>query len=549
MHKRFQLGIARIDADLNPLSNIDGIDERIDVDIAILDTGIDMNHPDLNVIEFVNFVENSSDDDDRQGHGSHVAGISAALDNDVGVVGVAPGAKLWAVKVLGDNGQGSLSSIVSGIDYVTQHADEIEVANMSLGGEFSSDILNQAITNSVAAGIIYVVAAGNDDTDAASFSPANHPQVITVSAIADSDGKSGGTGPQTSAGSDDSFATFSNFGSVVDIAAPGVDIQSTFRDGGYARLSGTSMSSPHVAGVAALYIAQEGRDLNGDQNIDEKDVSLLKDLLVVNGIPQNDSKGFSGDPDNFAEPLVNAKMTDIEPAIKVSADPSTITLEQNDSSEVTVTVSSIGEFVGTVNLDAVTSANNITANLSNTSVVLDSDITTATSDLIVTSSEESSGQFTVTINASSITGDMMSDSIVIPVTVQVAGGGGCLIATAVYGSELAPQVQFLREIRDNTVMSTELGIAFMTGFNQIYYSFSPTIADLERQNPAFQYVVRAFITPMISSLSIMTLAEDGSEIEVLGLGISVIVLNLGMYVAAPAAVGFAVHKRIKSRRN
>ena len=129
-----------------------------------------------------------------------------------------------------------------------------------------------------------------------------------------------------------------------------------------------------------------------------------------------------------------------------------------------------------------------------------------------------------------------------------AQGGGCLIATAAYGTELAPQVQFLREIRDNTVMSTNSGAAFMTGFNQLYYSFSPIIADMERENPMFQEAVRVFITPMVSTLSIMTLAEDGSEVEVLGLGISVIALNLGMYIAAPALIGFKVHNHFKSRK-
>jgi len=129
-----------------------------------------------------------------------------------------------------------------------------------------------------------------------------------------------------------------------------------------------------------------------------------------------------------------------------------------------------------------------------------------------------------------------------------ANGGGCLIATAAYGTELAPQVQFLREIRDNTVMSTASGAAFMTGFNQLYYSFSPTIADMERENPMFQEIVRAFITPMVSTLSIMTLAEDGSEVEVLGLGISVIALNMGMYIAAPAFIGFKIHNHFKSRK-
>ena len=124
---------------------------------------------------------------------------------------------------------------------------------------------------------------------------------------------------------------------------------------------------------------------------------------------------------------------------------------------------------------------------------------------------------------------------------------GCLIATATYGTELAPQVQLLREIRDNTLMSTTSGTTFMTGFNQMYYSFSPTIADMERENPLFRQAVHAFITPMISTLSIMTLADSGSESEVLGLGISVITLNLGMYIAAPAFIGFKIHKHIKSR--
>jgi hypothetical protein len=121
----------------------------------------------------------------------------------------------------------------------------------------------------------------------------------------------------------------------------------------------------------------------------------------------------------------------------------------------------------------------------------------------------------------------------VPPTPANNKGGGCLIATAAYGTELAPQVQLLREIRDNTVMSTASGMTFMTGFNQLYYSFSPTIADLERESPVFQQAVRAFITPMISTLSIMTLAENGSESQVLGLGMTVIVLNLGMYIGIP----------------
>jgi len=126
-------------------------------------------------------------------------------------------------------------------------------------------------------------------------------------------------------------------------------------------------------------------------------------------------------------------------------------------------------------------------------------------------------------------------------------GGGCLIATATYGTELSSQVQMLREIRDAKLLSTESGTAFINGFNQIYYSFSPTISDWERQNPAFRESVKLLITPMISSLSIMTLAESGSDIHVLGLGVSVIVLNLGMYVAVPAVTIIKIKQKIKTR--
>jgi hypothetical protein len=120
-------------------------------------------------------------------------------------------------------------------------------------------------------------------------------------------------------------------------------------------------------------------------------------------------------------------------------------------------------------------------------------------------------------------------------------GGGCLIATAAYGSELAPQVQQLRELRDNSLLQTTSGISFMTGFNDFYYSFSPTIADWERENPAFKEAVKIAITPMLSTLSIMTLAD--SEAEVLGLGISVIALNLGMYFVAPAIIIHTIKKK------
>jgi len=122
--------------------------------------------------------------------------------------------------------------------------------------------------------------------------------------------------------------------------------------------------------------------------------------------------------------------------------------------------------------------------------------------------------------------------------------GGCLIATAAFGSEMAPQVQLLREIRDNTVLQTESGSAFMTGFNQFYYSFSPAIADYERENPAFKEAVKITLTPLLTSLTLLQYADIDSESEMLGYGIGVILLNIGMYFVAPAVLIMAVRKRI-----
>ena len=122
-------------------------------------------------------------------------------------------------------------------------------------------------------------------------------------------------------------------------------------------------------------------------------------------------------------------------------------------------------------------------------------------------------------------------------------GGGCLIATAAFGSEMAPQVQFLREIRDNTVLQTQSGSTFMTGFNQFYYSFSPAIADYERENPAFKETVKIAITPMLTSLAILNYVDIDSEEEMLGYGIGIILLNIGMYFVAPAAIIFKIRKR------
>jgi subtilisin len=255
-------GINRIDGELSGTISGNGAG-AVNVDVAIIDTGIGPN-PDLNIAGGTNCVTPGGGLADDNGHGTHVAGTVAARDNADGVVGVAPGARLYAVKVLNAQGSGSISQIICGIDWVTARASTIEVANMSLGGQSpfgsfsgcnsSFDPMHPAICRSVQAGVTYAVAAGNSAANANNFIPATYNEVITVSALADFNGVPGGGAAATCrADQDDTFANFSNFGSDVDLIAPGVCIISSAPNGGLATFSGTSMASPHVAGAAALY--------------------------------------------------------------------------------------------------------------------------------------------------------------------------------------------------------------------------------------------------------------------------------------------------------
>jgi subtilisin family serine protease len=270
-------GIDRVDADQSSTKAGDG-SGAVDADIAIIDTGI-YKHPDLNISGGHNCTGRHKNAwSDRNGHGTHVSGTAAAQDNGSGVVGVAPGANLWAVKVLNEHGSGSISSVICGIDWVTGKADTIKVANMSLGatvpgtddptsdcgwiGNKAARAMHKAICNSVNAGVFYAVAAGNDSKDFLDDVPAAFDQVLTATAMADFNGKPGsGAQPTCEIDEDDTAADFSNWtttGSPDEshtIAAPGVCIRSTWKGGGYKTISGTSMASPHVAGTAALCIA------------------------------------------------------------------------------------------------------------------------------------------------------------------------------------------------------------------------------------------------------------------------------------------------------
>jgi hypothetical protein len=293
-------GVNRVDGDLSSTKSGDG-SGAVNVDIGIMDTGIDLNHPDLNVYRQVTFVSGTSSGNDDNGHGTAVAGVAAAKDNSQGVVGLAPGARLWAIKVLDSNGIGSSSNIIKGIDYVTQHANEVDVVNLSFGAVGQNEALHSAIIKSVAAGVTYTAAAGNEAIDASSVFPASYPEVIAVSAIVDTDGKCGGiSGISTTVGKDDSFASFSNYGSVIDLAAPGVLIKTTGKGSSYTTFSGTSVSTPHVTGAVALYKSEHPGASPSD---------IRNALRNLGSSPSTtcDGKGhgyFTGDRDKNAEPLL-----------------------------------------------------------------------------------------------------------------------------------------------------------------------------------------------------------------------------------------------------
>ena len=294
-------GIDRVDADLNPVVAGDNTG-AVDVDVAVIDSGV-ADHDDLNLAGGIDCTGTGSYLDDH-GHGTHVAGTIAAKDNSSDVVGVAPGARIWAVKVLHSDNFGSESEIICGLDWVAANAATIEVANMSiqgiygyLGNDCAAHPYHQAICTVANAGVTIVAAAGNGDffgrpTDARTTVPAQFNEVITVSAFYDDDGRPGGEGGVSSWDNrDDTMAPFSNFGADVDIAAPGVDVLSLDYEGGTTVMSGTSMAAPHVAGAAALVRVQEGiTSLNG----------------IRARLAQAGRKGpIPGDPDAQKEPALN----------------------------------------------------------------------------------------------------------------------------------------------------------------------------------------------------------------------------------------------------
>jgi aqualysin 1 len=238
-------GIHLINADSSSQVSGNGSGTASNVNVYVIDTGVDGSHPDLNVVQSVSFVKGGGGNrsGDCNGHGTHVAGTIAAKDDAQGVVGVAPGAPIHAVKVLNCQGSGQWSWIISGINWVTQNRGANSVANMSLGGG-ANQAVDDAVRNSAAAGVFYGIAAGNSGADACGSSPARAGA-----------GSNNGIATVAAVDSGNNEASWSNYGSCVDIWAPGVNVLSTWTGGGYNTISGTSMASPHVTGGGALYLS------------------------------------------------------------------------------------------------------------------------------------------------------------------------------------------------------------------------------------------------------------------------------------------------------
>jgi subtilisin len=296
-------GVDRVQADSSSTLAGNG-SGSVSVPIAVIDSG--SNHPDLNVVGGKACVPKSTSYADGNGHGTHVAGTLAAKDDSTGVVGVAPGAPLWSVRVLGNAGTGTTSSVICGVDWVTANAAAkgIKVANMSIAGlgaddgncgRTNGDALHLAICNSVARGISYVVGAGNDGRELAGTIPAAYNEVLTVTGMADFNGQPGGGAASTCTSElDDTPDHLSNFtdrwgaDASHTLAAPSICIYSTYKGGGYTTMSGTSMAAPHVSGTVALCMARGSCGGLGPAGI----IGRLRSDAAA----QPSGYGFKGDP-------------------------------------------------------------------------------------------------------------------------------------------------------------------------------------------------------------------------------------------------------------
>jgi prepilin-type N-terminal cleavage/methylation domain-containing protein len=310
------MGITRLNASpllnnsLSPNNKIQNVQtgprgvDRIYGAVAVIDTGVDNTHPDLNVVFNLGF--NNPSFGDPAMHGTHVAGVIGAMDNNFGVVGVAPGAPIWNLRVLDANGNGFASDLIAALQFIATQVNQVPVVNLSLGAFPPPDpFVDAAVTYCVNQGQVVVVCASNESIDVVNESPPGVPAAICVAGLTDSDGLPGGLGPLTVAGPDDTFADFSNFGTLVKVVAPAVNVLSTLPGNSYGYGTGTSAAAPHVAGIAARI---QSPIYGKIRNVLPAGVNgKYTPAQVLQIILQNSTETIPGIFDNRTYPVANAK--------------------------------------------------------------------------------------------------------------------------------------------------------------------------------------------------------------------------------------------------
>ena len=539
--------------------------------IAVLDTGVDSSHAMFSgkVVDeacysttsildsSTSLCPNGSDEQIGLGaavpcagicsHGSHVAGIAAGNEVFSGPVisykGVAKDSDIIAVQVFSKFDTRSqcdpfnlgwptpcvksyLSDQIKGLERVfdLRNTYNISSVNLSLGGGKHTSVCDTVsidykniIDQLRSFGIVSIIASGNDGfRDGIGF-PACISTAISVGAT----------------DNNDVIASFSNNADFLDLLAPGVSIRSAIPGGSSLGFkSGTSMATPHVAGAWAV----------AKSALPTASIQDVLDSLKNTGVDVTDNRpGSTGL--TYQRIQLNSTVCDLitcpsspppptptPSGFDVSANPSQLSMSKGESDSSIITVTEFGGFSGTVNLRAIESADqDIDTTFSPVQVVISPSNPSQTSTMTVTSVGDS-GTYSVEVKGDSGTVSERNGAMINPVQVNE---NGCLIATAAYGSELAPQVQLLRETRDNVLLETNSGSSFMKGFNAFYYSFSPTVAKWEQDSPVFKEMVKATITPLVTSLSILNYAQIDSEFEMVSYGLGVILLNIGMYFVLP----------------
>jgi len=482
-------------------------------------------------------------------HGTHVAGIAAGGEFFSGPVkyeGVAKDSNVIAIQVFSKfDGRAQCdpfslgwpdpcvkayrSDQIKGLErvYNLRNTYDISSVNLSLGGGkyFSScDTVSSAYKDIVdllrSVNIPSIIASGNDGyTDAISF-PACISSAISV----------GGTD------NNDVLYVRSNNANFLDLVAPGVSIRSSIPGDSLQYKTGTSMATPHVAGAWAVM-------KSADPSASIQDVL---NSLKTTGVDVVDTRpGSTGS--TYKRIQLDSALCDLDPAnclpqgFDISANPDQLSMPKGGSASSTITVSEFGGFTGTVDLGAVpSSVLDLDTTFSPDQVTIDSTNPSETSTATVTSIRDS-GTYSVEVKGVSGAVQERNSAVIDPIEV------GCLIATAAFGSDMAPQVQLLRETRDNVLLETSSGSLFMEGFNAFYYSFSPTVAQWERDSPVFKEMVKATITPLITSLSILNYVDIDSEFEVVGYGMSVILLNISMYFLLPILAVIRIKRFVKGK--